>query len=76
MNEACEISVMLQVGLEIEGPKVTTNSNVTPNLPKPLTLEEKKYLLAVERGDVASVRRLGSYCIVHTCTFHKSNICH
>lgn len=28
-----------------------------PNLPKPLTLEEKKYLLSVERGDLANVRR-------------------
>jgi len=50
---------MLQVGLEIEGPEITTDC-----LPKPLTLEEKKYLLAVERGDIANVRRLGSYCIV------------
>lgn len=24
---------------------------------RPLTLEEKKYLLAVERGDIANVRR-------------------
>ncbi|XP_073998927.1 transient-receptor-potential-like protein [Rhodnius prolixus] len=29
-----------------------------PSLPKPLTLEEKKYLLAVERGDMANVRRI------------------
>lgn len=29
-----------------------------PNLPTPLTLEEKKYLLAVERGDMANVRRM------------------
>ncbi|KOB65397.1 Calmodulin-binding protein trpl [Operophtera brumata] len=28
-----------------------------PTLPKPLTLEEKKYLLAVERGDMSNVRR-------------------
>lgn len=28
-----------------------------PNLPKALSLEEKKYLLAVERGDMANVRR-------------------
>lgn len=28
-----------------------------PTLPKPLSLEEKKYLLAVERGDMAHVRR-------------------
>lgn len=29
----------------------------TDNLPKALTLEEKKFLLAVERGDLANVRR-------------------
>ncbi|KAI4463497.1 transient receptor potential channel [Holotrichia oblita] len=29
-----------------------------PNLPKALSLEEKKYLLAVERGDMANVRRI------------------
>ncbi|XP_049878326.1 transient-receptor-potential-like protein isoform X2 [Pectinophora gossypiella] len=29
-----------------------------PVLPKSLTLEEKKYLLAVERGDMANVRRI------------------
>ncbi|GBP17800.1 Transient-receptor-potential-like protein [Eumeta japonica] len=29
-----------------------------PTLPKPLTFEEKKYLLAVERGDMANVRRM------------------
>ncbi|CAH0397075.1 unnamed protein product [Chilo suppressalis] len=29
-----------------------------PTLPKPLTLEEKKYLLAAERGDMANVRRM------------------
>ncbi|KAF5277598.1 hypothetical protein FQA39_LY06091 [Lamprigera yunnana] len=28
------------------------------NLPSPLTLEEKKYLLAVERGDIANVKRI------------------
>lgn len=28
-----------------------------PNLPKSLTLEEKKFLLAVERGDMGNVRR-------------------
>lgn len=28
-----------------------------PTLPKALTYEEKKYLLAVERGDSANVRR-------------------
>ncbi|XP_059484449.1 transient-receptor-potential-like protein [Neocloeon triangulifer] len=29
-----------------------------PKLPKPLTLEEKRYLLAVERGDAPNVRRI------------------
>ncbi|XP_042886477.1 transient-receptor-potential-like protein [Penaeus japonicus] len=29
-----------------------------PNLPKPLTLEEKKYLLAVERGDCQTTRKM------------------
>jgi hypothetical protein len=55
---------MLQVGLEIEGPEVTNDCALVTILLKPLTLEEKTYLLAVERGDVANVRRLGSYCIV------------
>jgi len=55
---------LLQVGLEIEGPEVTPDCAIMPNLPKPLTLEEKKYLLSVERGDIANVSRLGSYCII------------
>ncbi|XP_071530450.1 LOW QUALITY PROTEIN: transient-receptor-potential-like protein [Panulirus ornatus] len=29
-----------------------------PNLPKPLTLEEKKFLLAVERGDINTTRKM------------------
>ncbi|XP_015834999.1 transient-receptor-potential-like protein isoform X2 [Tribolium castaneum] len=29
-----------------------------PNLPKSLSIEEKKYLLAIERGDMANVRRM------------------
>ncbi|KAJ3658094.1 hypothetical protein Zmor_009854 [Zophobas morio] len=29
-----------------------------PNLPKSLTIEEKKYLLAIERGDMPNVRRM------------------
>jgi len=28
------------------------------HLPRPLTLEEKKYLLTVERGDLSNVKRL------------------
>nr|AGG86915.1 putative TRPL channel protein [Periplaneta americana] len=46
------------VSLEIEGPGIAQGPIVMPNLPKPLTLEEKKYLLAVERGDVGNVRRM------------------
>ncbi|XP_049937649.1 transient-receptor-potential-like protein [Schistocerca serialis cubense] len=46
------------VGLEIEAPGVSREPIVMPNLPRPLTLDEKKYLLAVERGDVPNVRRM------------------
>ncbi|XP_058456664.1 transient-receptor-potential-like protein [Malaya genurostris] len=50
------------VGVQIESP-VSPNSilnmNInTINLPVPLTMEEKKYLLAVERGDMATVKRV------------------
>ncbi|XP_072945704.1 transient-receptor-potential-like protein [Epargyreus clarus] len=41
-----------------EGSGSVPRPMVMPALPKPLTLEEKKYLLAVERGDMANVRRL------------------
>uniref|UniRef100_A0A1B6EER2 Transient receptor ion channel domain-containing protein n=1 Tax=Clastoptera arizonana TaxID=38151 RepID=A0A1B6EER2_9HEMI len=46
------------VGLQIEGPGICPQRIEMPNLPKPLSLEEKKYLLAVERGDTANVRRI------------------
>lgn len=54
-----------KVGLQIETPTRCTSPSVfggrqdlsTDNLPKALTLEEKKFLLAVERGDLANVRR-------------------
>lgn len=46
------------VGLEIEAPGATKSKIQMPNLPKALTLEEKRYLLAVERGDLANVRRM------------------
>lgn len=56
-----------QVGLQIEAPSRSASPlpqvigvNITfnqINLPKALTLEEKKYLLSVERGDLANVRR-------------------
>lgn len=60
-----------QVGLQIDAPSRTSSplpstvglemsiSNL--QLPKPLTLEEKKYLLAVERGDMANVRRYAQF---------------
>ncbi|KRT85278.1 Ankyrin repeat-containing protein, partial [Oryctes borbonicus] len=40
--------------LKMETPEIKQ----IPNLPKSLSLEEKKYLLAVERGDMANVRRI------------------
>ncbi|RZF48961.1 hypothetical protein LSTR_LSTR003037 [Laodelphax striatellus] len=48
------------VGLQIEGPGILSHRRPIemPNLPSPLSLEEKKYLLAVERGDAANVRRM------------------
>ncbi|XP_055538332.1 transient-receptor-potential-like protein [Wyeomyia smithii] len=51
------------VGLQIEAPSPVPSNSVfsmvvnTINLPVPLTMEEKKYLLAVERGDMATVKR-------------------
>jgi transient-receptor-potential-like protein len=50
------------VGYQIEAPspmpdKQLCDVDLNLTLPKPLTLEEKKYLLAVERGDMANVRR-------------------
>ncbi|XP_057659520.1 transient-receptor-potential-like protein isoform X1 [Diorhabda carinulata] len=38
--------------------RMTRRSLIMPKLPNVLTLEEKKYLLAVERGDLANVRRI------------------
>ncbi|XP_060530177.1 LOW QUALITY PROTEIN: transient-receptor-potential-like protein [Cylas formicarius] len=38
--------------------KITRKNIIMPNLPKTLSLEEKKYLLAIERGDLGNVRRL------------------
>lgn len=45
--------------IDCNSPIPDLNSQMAvPNLPTPLTLEEKKYLLAVERGDMANVRRM------------------
>lgn len=43
--------------LDIEASGVSKKILGMVNLPKPLLLEEKKYLLAVERGDMSNVRR-------------------
>nr|XP_023013232.1 transient-receptor-potential-like protein [Leptinotarsa decemlineata] len=43
--------------VDVEAP-VTRKSLIMPKLPNVLNLEEKKYLLAVERGDLANVRRM------------------
>lgn len=53
---------MLHTQEESAGPKPVPgignpNSLIITNLPKPLTIDEKRYLLAVERGDMANVRR-------------------
>lgn len=60
--------ILAQVGLQIDPPsrcasptRLATVTNAVsftlPSLPKALTLDEKKYLLSVERGDLANVRR-------------------
>ncbi|XP_058116819.1 transient-receptor-potential-like protein [Anopheles ziemanni] len=55
------------VGVQIESPSPVPSSYggsaafnmiTNINLPVPLSLEEKKFLLAVERGDLASVKRI------------------
>lgn len=46
-----------EVGLQIDDPDKIINEVEFSNLPKTLTLEEKKYLLAVERVDLPNVRR-------------------
>uniref|UniRef100_A0ABK8G6C4 Transient receptor ion channel domain-containing protein n=1 Tax=Anopheles gambiae TaxID=7165 RepID=A0ABK8G6C4_ANOGA len=55
------------VGVQIESPSpvpsgcggsAAFNMITNINLPVPLSLEEKKFLLAVERGDLASVKRI------------------
>ncbi|XP_030748044.1 transient-receptor-potential-like protein [Sitophilus oryzae] len=38
--------------------KLANLSRSMPNLPKMLNLDEKKYLLAIERGDLSNVRRM------------------
>lgn len=52
------------VGLQIEAPSPVPSNSILNmpigniNLPVPLTMEEKKYLLAVERGDLGTVKRI------------------
>lgn len=41
---------------EVEAPPNEMESYVV-HLPRPLNIEEKKYLLAVERGDLVNVKR-------------------
>ncbi|KAJ8922843.1 hypothetical protein NQ315_007878 [Exocentrus adspersus] len=43
--------------VDVEAP-ITRKSLIMPKLPNILTIEEKRYLLAVERGDLANVRRI------------------
>ena len=53
-----EVSVQVEAEQAPHGhrPKVHRSIRM-PNLPRPLNLEEKRFLLAVERGDIPSVRR-------------------
>lgn len=44
--------------MDLEEGKSAKNEIKMPNLPKPINLDEKKYLLAVERGDMANVKRI------------------
>ncbi|XP_064119296.1 transient-receptor-potential-like protein isoform X2 [Macrobrachium nipponense] len=44
--------------LNMEEGKGQSGISQMPNLPKPLTLEEKKFLLAVERGDCNTTRKM------------------
>lgn len=63
----CVDASIEKVGLQIEAPSRSNSPSpavceprrvvIAPNLPKPLSLEEKKFLLAVERGDQGNVRR-------------------
>ncbi|RZC40409.1 transient-receptor-potential-like protein [Asbolus verrucosus] len=48
---------MAEEDTDIEA-KITKKSLIMPNLPKSLSIEEKKYLLAIERGDMGNVRRM------------------
>ncbi|XP_063978910.1 transient-receptor-potential-like protein [Diachasmimorpha longicaudata] len=43
---------------EIEAGNVPEEDDYCLQLPRPLSIEEKKYLLAVERGDLANVKRM------------------
>lgn len=65
--------VNLQIDVPSRGPspipqEIIKGHEIVLNLPKPLTLEEKKYLLAVERGDLANVRR-------YTGCINAFNVC-
>jgi transient-receptor-potential-like protein len=43
---------------EVSCPRSESTRDIKlPVLPKPLSLDEKKYLLAVERGDLTTVKR-------------------
>lgn len=43
---------------EIEAPSLDNDLEYSLHLPRSLNIDEKKYLLAVERGDLANVRRM------------------
>ncbi|XP_034948418.1 transient-receptor-potential-like protein [Chelonus insularis] len=47
-----------ELSAELEAPPDQDDEPYILELPRPLNIEEKKYLLAVERGDLANVRRM------------------
>ena len=43
-----------------------------PDLPRPLITEEKKYLLAVERGDITTIKRSAKYIYSKQILVHNN----
>ncbi|KAJ8983294.1 hypothetical protein NQ317_019851 [Molorchus minor] len=48
----------MDVDVDVEAAPFSKKLLMMPKLPHILSLEEKKFLLAVERGDLANVRRM------------------
>nr|XP_053645075.1 transient-receptor-potential-like protein [Cherax quadricarinatus] len=57
-KEKTKKSVTIEENDEVDMEEGNRPLHEMPNLPKPLTLEEKKFLLAVERGDCNTARKM------------------